>query len=249
MTFFSLTQEEIAKRIEYTRAIVHELKTPITPVLAAVELLLEEIKEAPLRGLVESIDRSASNLNRRIDELLDLARGELNMLRIYPEPIDPATLLQEITNETMPMAVKNRQSFVLDMSQSLPSIQADRDRVRQVILNLLNNAFKLTPAGGQVTLSARQDDSNLVIAVSDTGPGMSVEEQERLFNPYYRVENDRQRLSGLGLGLAIASIFVKLHGGRIWVKSAKGKGSTFSFSLPLVAAKEENAETEPGGKP
>ncbi len=241
-------QEAIARRSDYTRALVHELKTPITPVIAAAELLREEIKEAPLRSLVESINRSANNLNRRIDELLDLARSELNILRIRPEPVDPAVLLQAIVTEMLPVASQSGKYLALDIPPSLPTVQADRDRIRQVILNLISNAFKFTPAGGKITLSAQQDGANLVVTVSDTGAGMSQEQQERLFDPYYRVEDDRQRLSGLGLGLALSKTFVELHGGHIWLESVKGKGSTFSFSLPLVAAKEENAETEPGGK-
>jgi PAS domain S-box-containing protein len=241
-------EREIQKRIEYTRALVHELKTPITPILAAVDLLLEKIREAPLRSLAESVSRSAANLNRRIDELLDLARSELDMLRIYPELMSPTALLRDIAHEMMPLASRNRQSLVFETPLSLPSIEADRDRVRQVILNLLSNALKVTPAGGEITVSAEQDGKNLVIAVSDTGPGISEEQQKRLFVAYYRGEDDRQRLSGLGLGLALAKVFVELHGGRIWVKSEKRKGTTFSFSLPLVAHKRKKTEVESGGK-
>ncbi len=240
-------QAEIAKRMEYTRALVHELKTPITPIIAAAELLAEEIRGTSLVSLVESINRSANNLNRRIDELLDLARSELNILRIYPEPMDPKALLEEIANEMIPLALRNRQVIVAEIPPSLPQVHAERDRIRQVILNLLNNALKFTPPGGKITLSARQDSANLVVSVSDTGTGMSEEQQKRLFDPYSRVEDDRQRLSGLGLGLALAKKFVELHGGQIWVRTEKDKGSTFSFSLPLAADKKETG-IEPGGK-
>ncbi|MBM2824427.1 MAG: domain S-box protein [Dehalococcoidales bacterium] len=230
-------QAEIAKRMEYTRALVHELKTPITPIIAATELLLEQVKETHHASLLGSISRSAANLNRTIDELLDLARSELDILRINPEPMDPTVLLEEIANEMILVGSRNRQSVALKIPPSLPMVQADRDRIRQVILNLFNNAFKFTPAGGEITLSAQQDTTNLVVSVSDTGPGLSKAQQEDLFNPYHRVEDDRQRLSGLGLGLVLAKRFVELHGGQIWVRSERGKGSTFSFSLPLAVAK------------
>ena len=238
---------EIDKRVEFTRALVHELKTPITPVLAATELLLDEIKEEPLRGLVESIDRGASNLNRRIDELLDLARGEVGMLRLNVQAIDPAPLLQEIVSNVIPLASHNGQSVSLEMPSPLPHVWADEERLRQVVMNLVNNALKFTPEGGEITLSAREDGANLIVEVHDTGRGMSAEEQKRLFEPYYQSESGRERFSGLGLGLALSKKLVELHGGQIWVKSQKGKGSTFGFSVPLEATSQREEGIEPGG--
>ncbi|MFH1032648.1 MAG: CHASE4 domain-containing protein [Chloroflexota bacterium] len=237
-------QAEIAKRMEYTRALVHELKTPITPIMAATELLLEEMKESRLSSLVGTISRSAANLNRRIDELLDLARSELDLLRLHPEPIDMTLLLKEMATEMTAVGLNNKLSVAHDISQ-LPIVQADRDRIRQVVMNLFNNAVKFTPSGGTITLRARQDNNNLVVTLSDTGAGISEERQKTLFDPYHRVEADRQRLSGLGLGLALAKRFVELHGGRIWVTSERGKGSVFGFSLPLSITKD--SETRPGG--
>ena len=226
-------EEEMQKRIEFTRALVHELKTPITPVLAATELLLGEVKEERLMRLVQSIDRSASNLNQRIGELLDLAKGETGMLELELEPVDLVLLLQEIGSEMIPVASHNKQTLSLELPSSLPTVSADKDRLRQVVLNLLSNAFKFTSAGGEITLKAKEDGANLVVEIQDTGHGISKEDQERLFQPYYRRVSDRERLSGLGLGLALAKQLVELHGGKIWMKSEKGKGSTFSFSLPL----------------
>jgi signal transduction histidine kinase len=116
-------------------------------------------------------------------------------------------------------------------------------------MNLLNNAFKFTPSGGQITLEARQDGANLVVEVRDTGPGISDEDQMRLFSPYFRRVEDRERLSGLGLGLALSKKLVELHGGKIWVKSKKGEGSTFSFSIPLVSGNEKRGQATPRRKP
>ncbi|MBI2329113.1 MAG: PAS domain S-box protein [Chloroflexi bacterium] len=239
-------ETEINKRIDFTRALVHELKTPITPVLAASELLLEELKDKPLLSLVQSIDRSASNLNRRIDELLDLARGELDMLRIEPESVDPIQLLQEIGDEERPVALGNSQSLILELPPALPAIRADRERLRQVIANLLNNAFKFTPAGGTITLRAREDGLNLIVEVQDTGRGISKKEQQGLFEAYYRAESGREHLSGLGLGLALAKRLVELQEGQIWVKSRKGEGSTFGFSIPLAVTSREKRGIKPG---
>ncbi|UCD08426.1 MAG: PAS domain S-box protein [Dehalococcoidales bacterium] len=226
-------EEEIQKRIEFTRALVHELKTPITPVLAAVELLMEEMSDTRLARLVGSIDRSANNLNLRIDELLDLARGETDMLRIELEIVDTHSVFNDVGYEMIPLALRNKQVLNFELPESLPPIEADRSRLRQIVMNLLNNAFKFTPEGGTVTLRASSDDENLIVEVEDTGPGINKEDLEKLFEPYFRRTTDRDRLSGLGLGLALAKNFVELHGGRIWVESSVGKGSTFHFTLPI----------------
>ena len=108
--------------------------------------------------------------------------------------------------------------------------------MRQVVLNLLNNAFKFTPSGGSITVKAEKDNTSLVVTLQDPGRGISKEEQERLFEPYQQLEAERTRLSGLGLGLSLSKKLVELHGGQIWVQSEKGKGSTFSFSIPLKAS-------------
>jgi len=226
-------EEEIKKRTEFTRALVHELKTPITPVLAATELLLEEIKDERSLKLVQSIDRSASNLNRRIDELMDLIRGETGMLPLNLMPLDVVSLLRNIGYEVMPVAQRDGYSLTVDLPPSNPIVSADKDRIRQVVMNLLNNALKFTPAKGEITLKAREEGANLIVEVHDTGLGISRADQKRLFDPYYRRVEDRERLSGLGLGLALSKTLVELHGGKIWVRSSKGEGSTFGFSLPL----------------
>jgi len=185
---------------------------------------------------VQSIDRSASNLNRRIDELIDLIRGETDMLPLNLESVDAVSLLREIGYEMMPVVLRDGHSLTVELPSSNPVVSADRDRLRQVVQNLLNNASKFTPPGGKITLMAREDGVNLVVEVHDTGLGIGKEDQERLFDPYYRRVEDRERLSGLGLGLALSKKLVELHGGQIWVKSKKGKGSTFGFSLSLESA-------------
>jgi len=225
---------EINKRVEFTHALVHELKTPITPVLASSELMLEEVKEGgTLWELAQNINHGAHNLNQRIDELLDLARGEVGMLHLNPESIDSGQLLRSLVDSVKPLARKNNLLLNAELPPSLPVIQADEDRLRQVVLNLLNNAFKFTPAGGSVTVRARTGGSSLVVEVQDTGRGIDKAEQERLFEPYQQLEEERARLGGLGLGLSLSKKLVELHGGQIWVQSEKGKGSTFSFSIPM----------------
>ena len=226
-------ETEIKKRIEFTRALVHEIKTPLTPVLASSDLLLQNAKDKIVYGLAQNIYQGATNLDSRIDELLDLAKGEIGMLRLSLEPIDPRHLLQKIYNEAASVALRNEQYLNIELPASLPTVWIDEERFCQVVLNLLNNAFKFTPSGGQVTLKARQKDATLVVEVHDSGPGIDEEDQQLLFEPYQILKGDKEHLSGLGLGLSLSKQLVELHGGQIWIESQKGKGSIFGFSLPI----------------
>jgi PAS domain S-box-containing protein len=229
-------EAEMKRRVEFTRALAHELKTPLTPVMASSELLVAELKQEPLLSLAKNVNRGAANLNNRINELLDLARGEIGMLQIRSETVDIGKLLREAAQDMTPVAGGKNQSLTLELPDSLPLVKGDGGRLRQVVLNLLNNACKFTPEGGRITLRARRDGTNLIMEIQDTGRGITEEEQKRLFEPYHRLESDREHLSGLGLGLALSKALVGLHGGRIWVESKAGKGSTFSFSIPLETA-------------
>ncbi len=237
-------EAEAERKILFTRALVHELKTPLTPVLASSELLVSELREEPYLSLAQNIHRGATNLNRRIDELLDLARVEIGMLEVNPKAVDANQLLPAIADDMKAMVTSNGQSLVMTISPSLSPVWADEERLRQIVLNLLINASKFTPEGGRITLRAKEEDSNLVVEVEDTGPGIPQEEQKQLFQPYHRQIPDREHLSGLGLGLALCKYLVELHGGKIWVQSEIGQGSTFGFSIPLATA----AQQEEGGK-
>ena len=226
-------EEQLRRRVEFTRALVHELKTPLTPMMAASDLLISESLQEPLLSLAKKIDRGICNLEKRINELLDLARGEIGMLKLKCQWLDLQPLFNRIVDDVAPEASKNRHSLVLDLSPSFPRMWADEDRLREVVLNLLSNALKFTPKGGRITLRAKEEDGNLIVEVQDTGCGIDEEEQRCVFQPYDCPESKREHLSGLGLGLALSKMLVELHGGKIWVKSQKGKGSVFGFSVPL----------------
>jgi PAS domain S-box-containing protein len=226
-------EAEVRKRIEFTRAMVHELKTPITPVLFSSELLVEELHEEPLASIARNIHRGATNLNHRIDELLDLARVEIGTLQLNPKLVDSQQLLSGIAEYVEPLIKKNHQHLVSVMTATLPKVWADEERLQQIILNLLVNASKFTPEGGTITLAAQEKDDSLWIQVTDTGSGIPKKEQQRIFEPYQRQRPERVRLSGLGLGLSLCKNLVELHGGKIWVESQAGKGSTFTFTIPL----------------
>lgn len=226
-------EAEVQRRVEFTRALVHELKTPLTPIMSSSDLLVSGIREEPWLSVAQNIQRGATNLNKRIGELLDLARGEIGMLRLNPKRVDVFQLLNQVGNEMSVVASSNGQTLKVELPSSLPMVLADEDRLRQVVQNLLVNATKFTPEGGIITLRARTEKSSLLVEVQDTGRGIPEEEQRRLFQPYHRQLSDREHLSGLGLGLALCKNLVQLHGGRIWVQSQEGKGATFSFSIPI----------------
>lgn len=225
--------KEVQRRVYFTRSLVHELKTPLTPVLGASEALADQLKNEKLKGLAKNIYNGASQLNNRINELLDLARGEIDMLKLDIHDVDMASLLQEVTRYSSAQAAKRKLSLSLDLPDSLPVISADESRINQVVSNLIDNAIKFTPERGSITVKAEENDGSIFVEVSDSGPGIAKGLQKRLFQPYYRIESDREHLSGLGLGLALSKILVELHGGKIWVESHRGKGCAFTFSLPL----------------
>ena len=226
-------QIEVQRRVEFTRALVHELKTPLTPIMSSSDLLVSGLKEEPWLSVAQNIQRGAINLNKRIGELLDLARGEIGMLKLNPKRVDFLKLLQHVASEMSVLASSNGQKLQVELPDSLPLPWADEDRLRQITQNLLVNATKFTPEGGTITLRAKEQNGSLIVEVQDTGYGISDEEQRRLFRPYHRQVGEREHLSGLGLGLALCKNLVQLHGGRIWVKSEEGKGATFSFSIPI----------------
>ncbi len=235
-------EAEMKRRVEFTRALAHELKNPLTSVLASSDLLTSELHDEPLLSLARNIAQGASSLNSRIDELLDLARGEVGMLQLKLEPVDLLQLLRDTADSMRPLASSRAQSLSLDLPPSLPPVRADGSRVQQVVTNLLGNAFKFTPVAGSITLRAKVRDAALVVEVRDTGRGMSKEEQKQLFEPYHRLHSEPS--GGLGLGLALCKTLVELHGGQIWVRSNVGRGSTFGFSLPLGAAEGRAVELE-----
>lgn len=226
-------ENEIQKRIQFTHALVHELKTPLTPILTSSEMLDRALTEGVPSRLAKNIYMGAEVLNKRIDELLELARMEVGTFKLNLQSMNLLELIENTVGYLTPMVSKNQQLIDCNLPESLPVINADPDRLRQVLMNLITNAARYSSAGTRINISAREENGSLVVEVKDNGKGISVELQKRMFEPYFRIENDQERLSGLDLGLPISKNIVELHGGQIWVNSKPGKGSTFSFSIPI----------------
>lgn len=222
--------------IRFVDTLNHELKTPLTSIIAAAGLLAEELEadgQESYQRLIQNILHNSETLEARLAEFLEVIKTGSGGLRLELEPMDIKSLLQGVSWQMSPLIEGKGQHLVVDLPESLPLVQGDRQRLEQVVINLMSNAAKFTPKGGSITLRARQKENELLVEIQDSGIGISKEEQVRLFIPYSRLNSDMQRHPGLGLGLALAKQVVDLHGGKIWVESESGKGSTFAFSLPL----------------
>ena len=235
-------QDEQEEWLRYIDTLQHELKTPLTSIIAAAGLLAEEFEERgeeSYQKLTQNIMHNANTLETRIAELLEIVKTGNRQPQLQLEPLDIRSLLQGVSWQVSPLVQSKDRNLTVDLPKSMPIIQGDAQRLEQAVLNLMTNATKFTQEGGSITLRARQRDSELIIEVQDNGMGISKEAQSRLFKPYSRLNADRQTHPGLGLGLALAKQVVELHGGKIWVESESGKGSTFAFSLPVKAEAKE----------
>ncbi|MEE8373765.1 MAG: PAS domain S-box protein [Dehalococcoidia bacterium] len=228
-------ETQIMRRMEFARGLAHDLKTPLTAMMVSSETLAGELKEQPLLSVAETLNRSIARMRGRIEDLLDLAKGETGMLQLDAEPLDLTKVLMDALEEISPLVSSRRQHLISNVPGTLPQVKADAVKVRQIALNLLDNASKHTPEGGTITLSASEKDNGLVVEVQDTGLGIPEHAQQWLFEPYQQLDGQHEHYSGIGLGLPLCKMYVDLHGGRIWVTSRPGEGSTFGFSLPLQA--------------
>jgi signal transduction histidine kinase len=226
-------QEQMLGRIAFTHALVHELKTPLTPLLACSESLMTSIKMEPERSLIRNVHIGAEKLLKKTDELLDSAKSEVGILYLNRRKISPLKLLLETINYVMPSFKKKNLTLNFYSSKQLPSLKADKERLQQVLFNLLDNAIKYTPSGGQITITVKEQDAQLKIAVADTGIGMDTKQRRAGFEPYKRVSANKDRVGGLGLGLYLSKQIIELHGGNICVSSHKGYGCKFTITLPV----------------
>ncbi len=221
-------------KTQFISTVSHELRTPLTPIVGYSEILTMDDYDPPqVREMANEINRAAMHMQMLVDDLLDLSRIESGRLRLQPVEIQLDDLLRTAARDFE--STSDRHEIRLDVPVRIPVILADKGRVRQVIDNLLSNAIKYSPDGGTVTVSVSLHEGEMRVAVSDQGPGIPTDKQSRLFEAFYRVESELTRkVHGTGLGLAISKHIVELHGGRIWVESQVGRGSTFTFTLPIT---------------
>jgi PAS domain S-box-containing protein len=226
-------EEQINRRIRFTRAVVHELKTPLTPLLGATELLAGNLREDPWDKLAQQSHRGALELNRRIDDLFDLTRNEIGTLKLNYTWADPITIVQQLIDITNLQCQASGHVLCLDIPDSLPQVYCDPQRLKQVLNNLIDNACKYTQPGTKIMLHISLENNALLFRVEDSGPGIAEDKQKEIFAPYSKIEKQREHYSGLGLGLSICKTFVNLHGGEIFLESKPGAGSCFAFTIPI----------------
>ncbi len=216
----------------------HELRTPLTVIKGALSLLLAEGNQIAPEKLQKYVNMATNNCDRLIkliDELLDFSRLEAGAVHLDVREMDLLQLAKEILEEFRPIAATRRLDLTSVLPASMPEIYAHPGRIKQVISNLLSNAMKFTPAGGEVKLLLRRNENYAEVVVADTGIGMTESQQKRVFSRFFQVDDSLTReVSGVGLGLAIVKELVEMHDGYIWVESEPDKGSRFFVRLPLT---------------
>jgi signal transduction histidine kinase len=214
----------------------HELRTPLNAIIGFSQVLKEkmvgEVNEKQAEYL-EDILASGNHLLALIDDILDLSKVEAGQVELELAPFSLEEALQRGVVMVRERALRDGVRIALSADPELDAVEGDARRIRQVIFNLLSNAVKFTPAGGTVDVSAAQVNGEVIVSVADTGPGLAPDDHERIFEEFQQTETGVAQGEGTGLGLALSKQLVELHGGRIWVDSELGRGSTFAFTLPV----------------
>ncbi|MFA7187686.1 MAG: PAS domain-containing sensor histidine kinase [Dehalococcoides mccartyi] len=230
-------QTEMKSRLEFTRIVVHDLKTPLTSIISSSGVLSNIAADGKYKALASNIYESTMNLNIRLDELLDMAQCEVRDPKLNKSRFNIKEMLEHIISIQQEICNTNHIVFNIVIAPEVTFIIADEDRLKQILDNLIDNAIKYSADSGIISINISHDQNNVLFSISDSGIGIEPGEIKNIFNPYYRVENRQRKLQGLGLGLSIVRTYVKLHGGRIWVESECGKGTTFLFTIPQPPSK------------
>lgn len=221
-------------RREFVGNISHELRTPLTAIKAIVETLEDgaiDDKEVA-RDFLSKINNEVDGMTQMAAELIELSRIETGKIELKLEPVNLNVLIEDVADRLTPQAERQQVSLSIELFANLPAVEADSERIRQVIVNLVHNAIKFNHPGGKVKIFTNSNREWVTVSVSDTGIGISREDLLHIFERFFKADKSRST-SGTGLGLAIAKHLVEAHGGKIRAESEEGKGSTFSFSLPL----------------
>jgi two-component system phosphate regulon sensor histidine kinase PhoR len=220
-------------RREFVGNISHELRTPLATIKAIVETLQDGAVEerAVAKDFLARADSEVDRMTQMVAELTELSHIETGKAELRLEPVDLNSVIESSTVRLAPQAERQNVSLIMKPETKLPAVQADRDRIGQVITNLVHNAIKFTPAGGRVTISTKSEKGSVTVKVTDNGTGIAKDDLPRIFERFYKADKARSG-EGTGMGLAITRHVVEAHGGRIWAESEEGKGSTFGFSLP-----------------
>jgi signal transduction histidine kinase len=264
---------------QFVASMSHELRTPLNAIIGFSEVLLDPslaVSAEERRQFLEDILSSGKHLLKLINEVLDLSKIEAGRMELQLVSTDLVEVIEQVQSTTRPLAAKKNIGFSAECDPAIRPFPMDPARIRQVLLNLVGNALKFTPEGGQVWVTARLTDGqpgtlaaghpgtsperlgaqapdprSVEVSVRDTGPGIPAEDHERIFKEFQQSEASPGTLKpeGTGLGLTLAKRFVEMHGGRIWVTSTPGQGATFTFTLPLLRPDDPVTTPAPAGAP
>ena len=230
-------------RTEFIDNLSHELRTPLTTVSLLAETLSREadgpdvVLPPKMRDRIGKIEVETGHLVQMVNELLDLSRIESGDTLALVDGLDMGRLAAQSAERLRLFADRQGVTLRVEAPDGLPPVRGDSDRLGQVVVNLVHNAVKFSPDGGEILVRADREGADIVTSVQDHGVGIPRDAQDRVFERFYKVDRARMRAEtggGTGLGLAIARHVVEQHGGRIWVESSEGSGSTFSFALPVA---------------
>ena len=240
----SVAEEAEQTKAAFVAKVSHEFRTPLNMIIGLVGLMVETPEIYPVRlppdmeRDLEVVHRNCRHLSSMIDDVLDLTRIETGRVTLRREQVDLADIVEEATLAVRPLIEKKGIALSVDVPRDLPLVYCDRTRIRQVVVNLVSNAARFTEEGS-ITVSVAQRDSTVRVSVTDTGPGVSFEDAERIFEPFCQGRDSAWRdKGGSGLGLSVSRQFVTLHQGRMWLESELGVGSSFIFELPLTPSVE-----------
>ena len=219
----------------------HELRTPLTPIKTLVENLLDGVGGSlseQQHHYLSRIQANADRLTRMLNELLDLSKIEAGKIELRPTVLSIQELIADVLDVLHPLAQQKSITMEVTSLDGIPKVHADRDKLYEVLANLVDNAIKFTPSGGRIQIGTKVlDDRYITVEVSDTGCGIPEEDLPKIFDKFYRVHSLSSNHAGAGLGLAIAKGLIELHGGTIGVESTSGKGSHFYFTVPYATSK------------
>jgi signal transduction histidine kinase len=239
-------QLEIASKhkSQFLANMSHELRTPLNAILGYTELIQDGIYGPPpekITAVLERVQENGKHLLGLINDVLDLSKIEAGQLTLSLNDYSLKDVVHTVVTATEPLAAEKKLLVKVEMARDLPAGLGDQRRIAQVLLNLIGNAIKFTDAG-EVRIAANLENGRFALAVTDTGPGIPASEQTRIFEEFHQIDNSNTKTKGgTGLGLAIAKRIVEMHGGRIWVESAVGKGSTFRIALPVRPEQQPGA--------
>ena len=241
-------QHELQERNDaFLHTIAHDLRSPLAVIKGYAEFLQQTLRESSVesttRECVEEVLKSSEKMDVMIEELLDTARLEGAIVQVEKEPILLQTFLGSILHQACQKTM-TMERLVLKVPENLPPVSANPEHLERILINLLSNAFKFSPAESKVTVRARRNGDEIVISVTDQGRGITPEDSSRLFQRFVQTKGLHSP-EGVGLGLYITRLIIEEHGGRIWIESKLGYGSTFNFTLPIAVFADTPRAREP----